>query len=281
MSFYLIWELLQEYRKKKERWGQSYTGGVPISTGSSLGRFRRTEETEDLEQAFFHPVQAPEGAVPRYAVLDLQTTGLSTEQGVEDRIVEASWMILDADLSEISHHIIRVQQPDVGDYKARKVHRLTPEILQYTGEPEQEALRQLWESIKEVPLWVFHNAHFDLSILRGGLQRLMPEALPHFLEHPALCTMLALVGDLDHGDKYKSLHRLFDFFFPNQIHVMRLPSVVSWRNVCLTRACLNEIVTCYHEYLEEDGERKVSYYISLDLENNQYLCKGEDKEDIK
>ena len=114
-------------------------------------------------------------------------------------------------------------------------------------------------------MWVFHNAHFDLSILRGALQRLSPDLLPQFFSHHCLCTMLALVGDLDHGDHYKSLPRLTQFFYGISPSNLILPSIPSWRNVCLTRACLKQILDVYHSYLESDGERTASYYLSLEL----------------
>lgn len=129
--------------------------------------------------------QAPEMA-PGYAVVDLETTGLSPSA---DAILEIGLVHLDA-RGEIERSWTSLVDPGPGDDGAREVgptfiHGLTPDDV--TGAPRIAELADLIARDLAGRVVVAHNARFDLGFLShalGGLGMLDADA-----PIPQVCTM--------------------------------------------------------------------------------------------
>lgn len=200
---------------------------------------------DDLFKESPSPYDVPKAqltSIPKFAVIDLQTTGLST---TEDRIIELSWLILDHDYSEIQNNSKRIFQASAGTREAKRIHHVSDEILAETGQDEREVILQLWDAIKKVPVWVFHNAHFDLSILHATLSRLFPEFVEKMMSKEIICTMTGLISEPYHNtSKYPSLIELTTQLYSYPKPILFQQSIVSLRNVYLTRACLVKLPPC-------------------------------------
>ena len=189
----------------------------------------------------FHLEEAPSGAEPLYAVVDFQTTGLSTEQGRESGIIQVAWLILDRDFKVIKRRLSLVRQTERSSYEAQMVHHIPYEkILEY-GLPEEEVIRDLVTDLEVSPVWVFHNADFDLAILRGALRRCALTVSEDSLSRSVFCTMTFL-PELSAGEreeKYPSLLNLVARLTGRDLPRHRFTrGLTAWRNVCLTRTCL-------------------------------------------
>lgn len=209
------------------------------------------EDKREVDELFL-PQKAHEDCTPKYAVIDCQTTGLGTEEGSEDRIVEISWMILNQEFLEIERGSKRVLQLTAGTPEAKRIHHITEVALANTGEDEGEVLREFWQATSEVPIWVFHNAHFDLSILRGAFRDSFPEAMELMNKKVALCTMTYLIIDSSSEERFLSLLQMTKYLYHLPIDQISLPPIVSLRNVFLTRACLIKLLTEYPHLLKDN-----------------------------
>lgn len=188
---------------------------------------------------------------PVWAILDLQTTGLSTTIGQEDLIIEATWLILDKDFRLVKRNTQRVLQETAGSLEAKQVHGITEQDLKSLGITEVQLIQSLREDITDQIILVMHNAAFDLSILRGTVARISPEWLPKLQSINTLCTMNYRLGQGHSEEKYPSLIALsaeLGRISPQTFHSLR---PVSWRNCYFTRLCLRELVTQYPELLSE------------------------------
>ena len=209
---------------------------------------RSEHRTDRIEADFFTLPEAREGAVPAFAVIDFQTTGLSTTPGEESPIIQAAWLILDKEFRVIRQRLSLVRQTERSGYEAQMVHHIPYEkVLEY-GLPEEELLQDLMYDLKGVPLLVFHHATFDLSILRGGLRR---TALPGWDEIsycPAFCTMTFLpeLSGGEREEKYLSLVSLTAKLTGKSLpRLSQSGALTAWRNVCLTRVCLVRLSELY------------------------------------
>lgn len=206
-----------------------------------------TEENRG-EASPFALEEAPSGAAPFYAVVDFQTTGLSVEEGAESGIIQAAWLILDKEFRVIKRRLSLVRQTERSSYEAQMVHHIPYEKIQEYGLPEQEVIRDLLLDLEASPVWVFHNAAFDLAILRGALRRCALTVSEDFRSRSVFCTMTFLpelsVGEKE--EKYPSLislaARLMGCNWPRHRFTRGL---TAWRNVCLTRVCLRVLTERY------------------------------------
>ena len=234
----LILVLLADFLKGKS--AERKAKGVPESL-TPMG------ENGDVADPFFLEEASP-GAEPLYAVVDFQTTGLLVERGAESEIIQAAWLVLDREFRVIKRRLSLVRQTEHSSYEAQMVHHIPYEkILEY-GLPECEVIRDLLSDLKASPVWVFHNAAFDLAILRGALRRCAFTVSEDFRSRSVFCTMTFLpefsTGEKE--EKYPSLlalaARLTGCGLPRHRFTRGL---TAWRNVCLTRACLRALTDRY------------------------------------
>lgn len=199
--------------------------------------------TVDAPQKVLHPAykvvavppipKAESGAIAKWFVLDLQTTGLSTERGAEDLIVEASWLLLDAKYRLIRQRTLRVLQSYSGSLEAREGHGLSVEDLRNHSVTEARFVEQLLADLHPGTTIVMHNAEFDKAILRGTVERVAPDALSIVDSHPIFCTMTFL-----QSDHYPSLAILTSSVTPFTQAQFRSIRPISYRNAYFTRHCL-------------------------------------------
>lgn len=206
------------------------------------------QKNQDWENLFTIP-RAKEDTTPKYAIIDIQTTGLCTIEDKEDRIVELTWLILDSEYNEIRRGVRRVLQKTTGSEDAKRVHHISEATLMTTGEEEKVVLQAFWKDVSEVPIWVFHNAKFDLSILHAAFRDLLPSLESELLNHTALCTMTYLTADKSRDNQYPSLINLTSSFYPSSAIHLRQSHIISFRNACLTRACLIKLLALYPQLL--------------------------------
>lgn len=184
--------------------------------------------------------RAEADAVPQWAVLDFQTTGLCTERGLEDLIVEATWLALDASFRLISQKTLRVRQSYSGSAEARAVHHVTEQQLEECGVCEEELVEQLFADLGRGTTLVMHNAEFDLAILRGTLARVDPSKLLELERYPSFCTMTYLPAEY-----YPSLATLTASITPYTMADFRSLFPISYRNAYFTRHCLMALLDRY------------------------------------
>lgn len=191
-------------------------------------------------EALFTQVAETAGEA-EYAVIDFQTTGLSTTPGMEDRVLQVAWLILDGNMALVDKKIFMVLQDTVGSAEAQRVHHIRLSELRKYGQPEEQVMSDLWRSVKDIPTLVFHNAEYDLAIWRGSMRRYAPEWIPLLNAKDVLCTMCYFPSHYDEFPRYPSLMHLSSALsgIPEHELVTGLP--VAWRNVCLTRYCLEQI----------------------------------------
>jgi DNA polymerase-3 subunit epsilon len=105
--------------------------------------------------------------------LDLETTGLNP---LEDRIVQAAVLMLDADGSEQATSWHGIVDPGIPiPVEASRIHGITTERAQREGMPPEEALRRMARLIHDAadrgfPL-VIYNAPFDWPFVLAEAQR--------------------------------------------------------------------------------------------------------------
>lgn len=208
--------------------------------------------------------KSPSGEVAEYAFIDLQTTGLSTKWGEEDRIVQASWLVTDALMREVSRGTRIVWQESLGSLEARQVHHVTEQQMQAYGITEAQLLQELWAAVGEVPYWVCHNVAFDLGILQGTLRRCAPHTLDNLWKKQVICTMQYLPMVMAKQDYVPPYYKLTDL----AMHLTGLTKreimgvdVVSWRNVCLTRISLFILLRDYPDPEGKQGAMPASFYL--------------------
>lgn len=188
--------------------------------------------------------KAEHGAIAKWLVLDLQTTGLSTQKGAEDLIVEATWLLLDQQYQLIRRQTLRVRQANSGSEEAREVHGLSQQDLWRYGVTETQLVEQLLADLRPETTIVMHNAEFDRAILRGTIQRVAPYALAEVDSHSTLCTMTYLPSD-----RYPSLGALttsITSFTQSQFRALR---PISYRNAYFTRHCLIALLQTSHSHI--------------------------------
>lgn len=214
---------------------------------------KRQEEKSVIPSKNFFVIERSEGKVPEYVFIDLQTTGLSTEPGHEDRILQISWLVVDESFKEVRRDTLMVSQESLGSLEARRVHRITEKQMRQFGISEDEMLEIFWEDCAEVPYWVFHNATFDLGILLGTVERLRPEWEEAVLTKQVICTMryLSLVHDM--RLPYLNLIDLTAQLTKIPHDELSRVDVISWRNVCLTRLSLYFLLKDYPDPKGEKG----------------------------
>ncbi|MDO5035719.1 MAG: 3'-5' exonuclease [Porphyromonas sp.] len=196
-----------------------------------------------------------------YAFIDFQTTGLSVVEGDEDRILEASWLVVDEQMLEIRRGLQLVRQPTLGSLEARRVHGITQERIDQFGVDELEMLDELWSSVADVPYWVFHNASFDLAILLGTVRRLRPELEEPILSHPCICTMKYLSLTTESGAPYLGLVTLAHDLTGIPWSELTRVDMKSWRNVCLTRLCLFVLLKEYPSRAGDKGDLPAELFL--------------------
>lgn len=195
-------------------------------------------------EIFFFP-KADEEATPQYAFIDVQTTGLSTTDGAEDWIVELSWLITDEHLNEIKRGCKRVFHDSSGTLEARRIHGITSRELQLTGIDESLVIKLFLNDVEKARTWVFHNAGFDLSILRASIRLFHPDFIPSLMQKNTFCTMTASPVERLSDHRYLSLIDLTAKLYGFPANSIKRNGIVSWRNVCLTRACFSELRVKY------------------------------------
>lgn len=180
--------------------------------------------------------KAPEGEAARWMVIDVQTTGLCTEPGHEDRILEASWLILDEQYREVSHQTYRVKQSVKSSPEALKIHGITDTLSSPYSITEAELVAHLLETLGSELTLVGHNIEFDLSIIAATLRRVTPEHVDQLLRLPTLCTMTYLSKGDD--TPYLTLADLTQQLTGTPLRQFRQLYPPSWRNCYFTRLCL-------------------------------------------
>ncbi|MDO5017395.1 MAG: 3'-5' exonuclease [Porphyromonas sp.] len=188
--------------------------------------------------------KAPDTAVPKWCVIDLQTTGLDTDR---DRIVEASWLLMDEAYREIRRSTKLIRQTEIGSPEAIAIHRRTLADLQQLGITEGEWLHSFVTEIPPGVTLVAHNLAFDREILRSTVERIAPEYTNLIDRFEGYCTMMAVKMEAKMEAKgieeegYISLRNLTrrHLGIPDPIFDALTP--VSWRNVYFTRLCLQSL----------------------------------------
>jgi len=116
---------------------------------------------------------------------DTETTGLpewkipSDDPG-QPHAVQIAAILCDEDTQEVIEEFEVIVKPDgwtIPDEVA-EIHGITTEIALEKGIPEQEALMMFLGLYAECDLRVAHNTTFDNRIIRIGLKRFLPEAVP-------------------------------------------------------------------------------------------------------
>lgn len=196
---------------------------------------------EEWKHGFFaiEPPLCP-GGEPRYAILDFQTTGLNVDDE-GDRILQAAWMIVDAEYRMVRRGICLVAQESVGSLEARAVHGLSSAFVRRYGIPEPVMLSRLWKDIEDVPVWVAHNMAFDMGMLRSSVRRFAPELEETLESRETICTMIDFIR-YEEGERYPALIDLTERLIGWHLSSIALPVPVAWRNVCLTRICLSRLL---------------------------------------
>ena len=101
-----------------------------------------------------------------YVVIDVETTGLSSE---EDRIIEiAAIYIKDGEISKSYQTLIRQDKPLGKDIV--ELTNITDDMLEKDGIPIKNALEELNSFVGSKPI-VCHNARFDCSFLTAESKR--------------------------------------------------------------------------------------------------------------
>ena len=208
---------------------------------------------ESPKRSPFDLEEAPEGAAGKFAVIDFQTTGLTLEEGAEDKIIQAAWLLLDEDFRVLSRRLSLVRQTEASGVEAEQIHHIPYEKILRYGLPEETVLEDLWQEITGEVVLVFHNASFDLGIWHAALSRLAPEQASDLEEKETFCTM-TFFPELSAGDreeKYLTLGALTCRLTGEEpANPAYSRGLTAWRNVCLTRVCLRELFRQYPEEAE-------------------------------
>jgi DNA polymerase-3 subunit epsilon len=99
----------------------------------------------------------------RHLIIDTETTGLSPIQG--HRIIELCILeMIDNKLTGEKLHLQFNPERSISE-QAIKIHGLTLSELQY--KPKfKDCIQQIIDFIIQPSIWIFHNAHFDMSFLK-------------------------------------------------------------------------------------------------------------------
>lgn len=188
-------------------------------------------------QPLLSPIpQAPEEAETSWLVMDFQTTGLSTVPGNEARILEATWLILDAEFREISRHTCRVRQSIKSDPEALEIHGITDTLHSPYSISESELLQRLMADLKPGVTLVSHNMEYDMAILMATFRRAAREYMEEIAQYPTLCTMTYLVtGEQQSYPSLVHLTQQLTGLTPQQFYTLH---PISWRHCYFTRLCL-------------------------------------------
>lgn len=208
----------------------------------------KKEPYENPKSDFYALEEADPGAMPVYAVIDFQTTGLSTKAGEEDRIIQVAWLVVDRDFRVIKRRLSLVRQTRRSAYEAQMVHHIPFDKIMEYGLPESEVLGDLLGDLSEGVALVFHNAAFDLGILRGALRKCGLCEWDDLARRQVFCTMTFLpelrVGTAE--EKFLSLPNLTAQLTGRPVPKHSFPDTfTAWRNVCLTRICLRRLSELY------------------------------------
>lgn len=103
----------------------------------------------------------------RHVILDVETTGLSPENG--DRVIEVGAVAVQAGIALIEFHsLVFIRRPI--PKTAQRIHGITNEML--VGQPEPEKIFPRLREFIGKSILVAHNAQFDIRFLRHELARL-------------------------------------------------------------------------------------------------------------
>ncbi|MEI6497716.1 MAG: 3'-5' exonuclease [Actinomycetota bacterium] len=125
----------------------------------------------------------------RFAVVDVETTGLSSEH---DSVLQVGVVVVDSAGTVLDRwgSLLRPRQRWFGRVGAQHIHGIRRRQLRHAP-PAPQVLARLLESLDGCIL-VAHNAEFDIAFLRKACQR----AAIEFPPRPTLCT-LELARGLD------------------------------------------------------------------------------------
>lgn len=185
-----------------------------------------------------------EGAVAKWMVVDLQTTGLNTEEGEEDRILEASWALLDEQYRLITRHTYRVQQEVSSSPEAFRVHGISDTLQTPYSITEKELVKRWFSDLTPGATLVGHNIAFDRAILLGTVRRVAPNLATKLEQLPTFCTMTYLRTSPD--TPFPSLIHLTEELAGIPPHLFYSLRPISWRNVYFTRLCLLHLLPNNH-----------------------------------
>ena len=131
-----------------------------------------------------------------FLVFDVETTGLPKVRGakLEDlnnwpRVVQISWLLLDADLKEVNSETYYIKQEQSIPIEAIKIHKIDDSIIAEKGEEPRIVFENLLRDLKRTSYIVAHNIDFDAPIIEAEFLRLGIKK--PFKSLKKLCTMKA------------------------------------------------------------------------------------------
>lgn len=150
---------------------------------------------------------------PRYAVLDVETTGLTPASG--DRVVEIAVIVLDDRFRVVRFFESLVQPLRRIPAEVTRIHGISDRDV--SGAPAfQEIFPDLVECLTGVTHLVAHNISFDLNFLSAEIAASGHE-LPR--RHGRICTMkLARTQSVAHDAKLGTVARALGIPFPGDAH---------------------------------------------------------------
>lgn len=141
-------------------------------------------------------------AVRRFAVVDVETTGLDPET---DRILQIAAVIIDeqGEVLDSFDAVVKPESPSEYEHGAQHVHGITPDDVR-NGMPLRSALERL-RQISSDATFTAHNARFDLGFLAAEASRVGSD---WWVDSDAVVDTLHLSRSLD-ASRERS-HRLAD-----------------------------------------------------------------------
>jgi DNA polymerase III subunit epsilon len=146
--------------------------------------------------------------INRTVVFDVETTGLSPEQG--DRVIEIGALALDGEtIVDEFHSFIDSDQPI--HPSAQKIHGITREMLK--GQPKAEEVMPRFRVFLENSILVAHYADFDLSFVGSEFRRLGIN-----FRQPYYCTLALGRKMFPELDRY-DLRSLYKHLYSSELEI--------------------------------------------------------------
>jgi DNA polymerase III epsilon subunit-like protein len=215
MDIILKWNIMSSDEKKKYFGGLSDTNKKEfIKTIMFLKKSKRWQKHFEQYKKIMNDRSI--------MVMDLETTGFAHTS----RIVQISFAIYDEDgtFREIHDHIIKQEKGIVIPLETIKVHGITDEIAETTGQELSDIVVIFENKLKTVSKIVGHNISFDVNIMKNELTRIGKlECFEYFSQINTYCTMkntkyILQLKNAKGFIKNPKLAELYNYLFKEEIN---------------------------------------------------------------